>query len=358
MRLISRYILSQLISSTIYTLTALLALYAFFDIIQEMPRVGQNSYGMQTMLTYVALLVPGHAYELLPLAVLIGVLVGMTQLVTHSEYTVIRTSGITLLQIGRLLFGFGLACAILTLFLGELGAPLAQQKAEQLKLSATRSLVAQEFHSGLWVKDNTNFINIREMLPDQTLLGIHVYTYNGNYRLESTSEAERGVYDAASKSWRLSNIKITRFAADHISTEHLDHTAWQSVIEPGILNVLLVVPEQMSASNLLTYIRHLRDNNQKTQRYEIAMWGKLFYPLACVSMALVALAFTPKQRRHGQLGLRLFAGICIGVAFHFTNRLFGYLGLLHDWNPALSATLPTLLFLMAGLTMIYRQETR
>ena len=75
-------------------------------------------------------------------------------------------------------------------------------------------------------------------------------------------------------------------------------------------------------------------------------------------MALVALAFTPQQRRHGQLGIRLFAGICLGVAFHFVNRLFGHLGLLYDWNPILSATLPTLLFLIAGVAIIARQEER
>lgn len=358
MRLITRYMLSQLVSATLYTLLALLALYGFFDIIQEMPRVGQNNYDMTAMLNYVLLLAPGHTYELLPLAVLIGVLVAMTQLVTHSEYTVIRTSGIALMQIASLLFGFGLVCAVLTLFLGEFGAPMAQQKAEQLKLSATRSLVAQEFHSGIWVKDNSNFINVREMLPDSTLLGIHVYTYDQHYRLIRTSQAERGNYDPASKSWTLRNIQETDFTENHIETRHLDRLDWKSVIEPGILNVLLVVPEQMSALNLMTYIQHLRDNQQNTQRYEIAMWGKLFYPLACISMALVALAFTPKQRRHGQLGLRLFAGICIGVAFHFINRLFGYLGLLHDWNPALTATLPTLLFLLAGIILIIRQETR
>lgn len=358
MRLISRYVFSQLTSATLYTLTALLGLYGFFDIIQEVPHVGQNSYTMQTMLNYVALLVPGHAYELMPLAVLIGALVAMTQLVTNSEYTIIRTSGITLMQIAGMLFNFGVCFALLTVFLGEFAAPYAGQKAEQIKLSATRSMVAQEFHSGIWVKDNANFINISEMLPDTTLLGIHIYTYDSQYRLVQTRMARRGTFNRNDKSWLLEDVNETNLAPDHISTRHLASSRWQSVIEPNILNVLLVVPEQMSALNLLKYIDHLRENKQKTQRYEIAMWGKLFYPLACISMALVALAFTPKQRRQGQLGIRLFGGICLGVAFHFINRLFGYLGLLHDWNPALSATLPTLLFFIAGVLLIARQETR
>jgi lipopolysaccharide export system permease protein len=358
MRLISRYVFSQLTSATLYTLAALLALYGFFDIVQELPHVGQNAYTVQVMLTYVALLLPGHAYELLPLAVLIGVLVAMTQLATSSEYTIIRTSGITLLQVAGILFAFGLCCAIITAFLGEFGAPLAGQKAEEMKLSASRSMVAQEFHSGVWVKDNANFINIREMLPDTTLLGVHIYTYDGNYRLVQTRTADRGTYNPGHGTWTLSGVRETDLTPDRILTRNLPSLEWKSVLEPGILNVLLVVPEQMSALNLMKYIQHLEENNQKTQRYEIALWGKLFYPLACVSMSLVALAFTPRQRRQGQLGLRLFAGICLGVGFHFTNRLFGYLGLLHDWNAALSATLPTLLFFLAGVWLILRQEVR
>ena len=358
MRLISRYVFTQLSVATLYTLVALLGLYGFFDIIQEVPHVGQNSYDMQTMITYVALLAPGHAYELMPLAVLIGALVAMTQLVTNSEYTIIRTSGITLLQIAGILFRFGLLFALLTLFLGEFAAPHAEQKAEEIKLSATRSMVAQQFHSGIWVKDNANIINVSEMLPDSTLLGIHIYTYDAQYRLVQTRIADRGAYNRNDKSWTLNDVSETNLTAERITTKLYPSLRWKSVIEPSILNVLLVVPEQMSALNLMKYIQHLEENKQKTQRYQIALWGKLFYPLACISMALVALAFTPKQRRQGQLGARLFAGICIGVAFHFVNRLFGYLGLLHDWNPIFSATLPTLLFFMAGVLLIAKQETR
>jgi len=103
MRLISRYVFTRLSSCTLYTLIALLGLYGFFDVIQEVPHIGQNSYNLTVMLTYVALLIPGHAYELMPLAVLIGGLVAMTQLATNSEYTIIRTSGITLMQIAGML---------------------------------------------------------------------------------------------------------------------------------------------------------------------------------------------------------------------------------------------------------------
>ncbi len=358
MKLIYRYIISALSQSTLFTLAALLGLYGFFDIIREVPDLNQGSYNISKMLGYILLQAPAHAYELMPLAVLIGGMVAMTQLATSSEYTVIRTCGITLGQIARTLLIFGAGFAALTITLGEFVSPYTLQQAERMKLSAMHSMVAQEFRSGIWVKDNNNIINVHEMLPDSTLLGVRIYTYDESFTLTQTRLAERGVFNRDTKTWKLDNVKETHLYADRMESARRDHYEWKSIIEPDILNVLLVVPEQMSALSLIKYIDHLKANKQQTQRYDIALWSKLFYPLACVSMALVALAFTPQQRRHGQLGVRLFSGICLGVGFHFVNRLFGHLGLLYSWNAVLSATLPTLIFLFAGIAIILKQERR
>lgn len=358
MKLIYRYIISALSQSTLFTLGALLGLFAFFDVINQVSDLGRGNFTVSKMVGYILLLAPAHAYELLPLAVLIGGMVAMTQLASSSEYTVIRTSGITLSQIARTLLIFGVIFAVLTVILGEFVAPYSGQQAERMKLAATRSMVAQDFRSGIWVKDNKNFINIHEMLPDTTLLGVRIYTYDSDFNLVRTRYAERAVFSRRNQTWNLENVRETNIYLDHIESRSLIGMEWKSIIEPEILNVLLVVPEQMSAMNLIRYIEHLKSNQQQTQRYEIALWSKLFYPLACISMALVALAFTPQQRRHGQLGVRLFVGICLGVGFHFINRLFGHLGLLYNWNPVLSATLPTLLFLLMGVGVIFRQERR
>lgn len=357
MKQIRNYLLTRYATASAFTLLCLLGLYGFFDVVKELPNVGRGNYDFVKMVSYVALLAPGHAYELMPLAVLIGAMVAMTQLSSTSEYTAIRTSGVSLAQIAGIKLMFGAIIAIIALLMGEFVSPWTEQTAERLKLRATQSVVAQEFRSGLWVKDDRNFINIREMLPDSSLVGVRVYTYDENYRLVRTRYAERGSY-AGKGEWKLENVKDSTLHPDRVEVSHTPALTWQSVLQPDILSVLLVVPEQMSALNLMKYIQHLQNNHQKTQRYEIALWGKLFYPLACISMAMVALAFTPVSRRHGEMGVKLFAGIGIGIGFHFVNRLFGHLGLLYDWNPIISATLPTTLFFLAGVWAVIKQEGR
>ncbi|MBZ4359156.1 LptF/LptG family permease, partial [Mycobacterium tuberculosis] len=54
----------------------------------------------------------------------------------------------------------------------------------------------------------------------------------------------------------------------------------RSDLTPQILSVLLVSPDRMSIINLFRYIQHLRENQQDTQRYDIALWRKLLYPFA------------------------------------------------------------------------------
>ena len=84
---------------------------------------------------------------------------------------------------------------------------------------------------------------------------------------------------------------------------------------PDILTVLMVVPERMSLTNLYLYIRHLSENHQKTQRYEIALWKKLIYPVAALVMMALALPFGYMHDRSGNVSVKVFAGVMLGVAF-------------------------------------------
>ena len=357
MSLVTRYLLGRITVTTLFTLLALLGLFLFFDAINELGQVGQGNYTFGVMLLHVTLQAPARLYELMPLAVLIGTLVAMSQLASASEYTVMRASGVSLWRVAQMLALVGGLFALLTVLAGEGLVPRTEEAAEKLKLRATRSVVAQQFTSGSWMKDDHRFINVREIMPDTTLLGVRIYTYDDNLRLIHTRYAERGRY-ADHGEWLLENVHDSFISPTQITHVETPQLRWKSVIRPEILSVLLVFPEQMSGLSLMAYIGHLKTNKHQTSRYEIALWGKVFYPLACISMALMALAFTPINRRQGNLGTQLFVGILIGLAFHFFNRLLGHLGLLYDWWPAVVATLPTLTFLAVGMWLTLRRERR
>jgi lipopolysaccharide export system permease protein len=357
MRTIRRYLGRYILSSIMLVLAALLMLFAFFDLIYELKDVGTAGYRLGAALIFVALSMPSRLYELFPVAALIGTLFGLAQLVIHSEYSVMRTSGVSILNIAGALGRIGLALAAVAFLTGEFLTPLSEEAAQRLRLRQTSSVVAQQFRSGLWVKDDQSFVNVARVLPDATLQDIKIYEFDQDYRLRSISQARQGKH-LHDNLWRLDDVVQTHFDDAHTSVTALPTMQWRSVLTPGILSVLLVAPEKMSLWTLVSYIRHLHANNQDSGRYEIALWSKIVYPLAILVMMILALPFAYMNVREGGVSTKIFAGIMLGLGFHLVNRLFGHVGQLAAWPPLLAAFTPTLLFLLLAVVMIRRLERR
>ncbi len=357
MTVLRRYFAREIYAATFLVLVAFLMLFAFFDLINELNDLGRGNYSLQYVLLFVVLSLPGHVYELAPIAVLIGTLYALSQLAANSEYTVMRVSGLSPSAAAATLLRVGFIFVVLTFAFGELVTPFAERAAQQLRLSAMSAVVAQEFRSGLWVKDDHRFVNVREVLPDNSLKGVKIYDFDHDYRLQSISYAEHGAFER-DHTWRLSGVVQTRFDAAGTSVVRLAQTDWHSVLTPDLLSVLLVQPEKMSAVNLYQFTRHLSENKQQTERYEIAMWKKLLYPFATLVMMALALPFAYIHVRAGGMGVKIFSGIMLGVLFHLLNGLSSSIGIIQNWTPFYSAVLPSVLFLFAALTMMWWVERR
>jgi lipopolysaccharide export system permease protein len=357
MSLLARYLAGQVLVASGFVLLALLVLFAFFDVIQELGSLGRNNYGLGQAAVVVLLSIPGHLYEILPVAALIGTLFALSRLVGNSEYAVMRVSGLSNWRVASYFSAVGVLLSLLVLLLGEYVAPWSDQAAQRYKLSATRSVVAQQFRSGLWVKDGSAFINVREVMPDNTLRGIEIYGFDAEGRLGWIRSADEAKW-RGNQSWDLRKVQETRFEADGIRAARSERQAWQSVLTPDILSVLLVAPEKMSGRTLWRYIAHLRENNQKATRYELALWSKFISPFVIPIMMLIAMPFAIQGPRAGGTSGKLFIGILAGLGFHLLSRLFGHLGLLNDWPAIVVSILPLLIFLaiaLAGIRWVDRR---
>jgi len=357
-KVFERYLAREIYAATALILAAFLALFGFFDVIHELPNVGKGGYTMAHVAGYVALSIPVRVYEVMPIAVLIGTLYALTLLARHSEITVLRASGLSTRDFLRSLLKIGAGLAVITFVFGEFIAPPAEKQAQQLRLQALSSVVAQEFRSGLWVKDELFFVNVREVLPDASMHGVRIYEFDPQFQLRSISDAEVGRYLGPNR-WQLTNVVQTVFEGDRATVARAPEREWRSSLTPDILTVLMVVfPERMSLTSLYSYIHHLSENRQKTDRYEIALWKKLIYPLAVLVMMVLALPFAYMQDRMGAVSVKVFAGIMLGIAFHLLNGLFSSLGVIHGWVPLVAAITPSAMFLLAATGMIRWVERR
>jgi lipopolysaccharide export system permease protein len=357
LKIYERHLAREIYASTTLVLAAFLMLFAFFDLIHELESIGKGGYQLQHALGYVTLTLPGRLYELFPIGVLIGTLYALTVLARHSEITVLRATGLSTRDLLFTLAKIGLVFAVMTLAVGEFLAPPSERAAQQLRLKAMGSLVAQEFRSGLWVRDELSFVNVREVLPDASLQTVRVFEFDDRFHLLSISQAERGRY-LSGGTWSLEGVVRTVFTGESATVEKSGQVNWKSALNPDLLAVLMVVPERMSLVNLYLYIRHLSGNQQKTDRYDIAIWKKLIYPLAALVMMALALPFAYMQDRVGAVSIRVFSGIMLGIGFHMLNGLFSSLGVINSWPPFFSAITPSVLFLVAAAGMLWWVERR
>jgi lipopolysaccharide export system permease protein len=225
---------------------------------------------------------------------------------------------------GSMLAKIGLVLVLLTFLIGEFVAPASTRMAESLKLRIQGSSLSQGFRTGLWTKDvirsngtsgdqiGSRFFNVAELRTDGQLLGVKIYELDREFHMTALIVADSAGY-VGKHVWRLKNVATTRFpsvgfednAASRITIEKLPSRDIVSEITPEVLSVLFADPDRMSAVDLAAYTKHLEENKQGTERYEIAFWKKVIYPFAILVMMAMALPFAYLHFRSGGVSLNV-----------------------------------------------------
>ncbi|AIO32307.1 putative permease YjgP/YjgQ family protein [Burkholderia cenocepacia] len=373
MRLYEKYFARQIYVTFVFILFAFSGLFFFFDLISELNSVGHGNYKFGYAVLRVALQTPSRFYEIIPVAALISAIYVFAQMAANSEFTIFRVSGLATNQALRSLLKIGVPLVIVTYLIGEFVGPYADQLSERVRLQALGASVSSNFQSGVWVKDTlaarengeqvTRFVNVGSLSPDSTISNVRIYEFDSKFQLQNVRIAQTGSYEPPGH-WLLKGVTETELTpikpiagqpADALNPVYrsqqvtLPEYRLRSDLTPQILSVLLVSPERMSIINLFRYIQHLRENQQDTQRYDIALWRKLLYPFAVFVMLVLSLPFAYLHTRAGVVGVKVFGGIMLGMSFQLLNTLFSHIGTLNTWPAPLTAATPGLIYLALGL---------
>ena len=358
MRTIRRLIYNDVLLSVSFVALAFLLLFSFFDLVDQLGDLRQytgRGYSLGWALLYVALQMPAHLYDLLPIAVLIGTIFVMARMAESSQYTILRTSGLGPLKALRTLLALGLGFVVLTFVFGDYVAPAANRAAATLQARFVGDITVGR--TGAWMKDrqgDRNYsVNVAALSSDGTLNQIRIFEFDAaGARLLATTQAARGAF--ADKAWALQDVQRRSFEHvgdrdPRVQVEHLEHWSWPTEITLDMVAAALLSPDRMQTVDLYRYISHLRENGQSAQRYEIEFWRKVFYPLSCLVMMVLALPFAYLHFRSGNIAGFVFLGVLAGISFFLLNNVFGFIGNLRNWVPWLAAAAPGLIYSVLSL---------
>jgi lipopolysaccharide export system permease protein len=374
MRTLRRLLYRDILASVAFVAVAFLSLFFFIDVVDDLDQIGSRGRTLADVLLAAALEQPGHLYELMPIAVLIGSIYSLSRMAQSSEFTILRTGGLGPGRALALLAVLGVGFGALTFAIGEVLAPASERQAVMLKARFAGGLRVGT--AGAWLKDHAVTpagerswsVNVQGTSGSGALLGITVFEFDGNGTLLSSVEAPEGHVDAEGR-WTLTDARLTHWPAPAalpsppatpaarddaavpraVRTERVATYTWNSSIDPQVVAAAVLPPATMSTLELWRYSRHLSAQEQAAQQHQIRFWRKALYPLACVVMVALALPFAYLHARAGSVSFKVFGGIMLGISFVLLNNLAGHLGLLRDWTPWIAAATPSALYLLMSL---------
>ncbi len=359
MKTVRRLLYGEVVISVLLVTLGFVSLFYFFDFVEELQAVGKHrdtGYTAAQALLYVALMLPSHLYELLPITVLIGTIFVMARLAQSSEFTILRTSGLGPWLALRTLLALGLGFVFLTFAIGDYLAPMADKTAQLLKSRYQGEVTVGK--TGAWLKERQAYsryaVNVGSLAPDASMRNVRIFEFDNQGLLVSMTEGQTAKF-VKDDSWLLEKVDHTEFSSNASDSTHVDRTSmetfrWPTQISAEMVATAVLRPERMGTIDLFQYVRHLNANGQTAQKYEIQFWKKVFYPLSCLVMVVLALPFAYLHFRSGSVATYVFGGVMAGISFVLLNNVLGDLGALRGWWPWVTAALPGLIYSFISLT--------
>lgn len=352
--ILSQYIMRTILASTALVLAVLLALGGLFEFIAELGRT-QGGYQTPQAILFAALRLPQLGSEMLPIAALIGSLLGLGALAAGSEIIVMRAAGLSVWRLAGMVAVSGFMLLVLAGLVAELIGPPLDFYARTMRTEAKYQQDAPLAGNAAWVKDGQVYMHLERVNSEFRFGSLYMFRFSDDNELESIAKADSSEIDENDE-WVLENYVETQFRDDGVQAAESSLAIRSFDINPEMLGVSLVKPLSLSGHGLITYINYLKQNNLDSSPYESELWYRISRTVTVMIMPVLGLAFVFGSLRTGGTGGRLMIGVVIGLAYNLASDMLANSGQVFDLNPAVVAWLPTVV--LAAVTFVALSRIR
>ncbi|OJU91638.1 MAG: LPS export ABC transporter permease LptG [Acinetobacter sp. 38-8] len=350
-RIVAKHVTKTTVLAMLGTTLVLSFLQILFTYLGELGSLKPTYNAWQAFL-YVIWGAPSYLYDILPVAALIGSVLGLGALASNSELIVMRSVGISLWRIVGWVMRSALLLIVLSFVLSEWVIPYTNEKAQSIKKQ--RSVAALGEVKGYWSREGQRFIYIDYANSQGQLRNIQAIDFDQNYRLQSFVTAEKGQF-LKDGQWTLEKSHQVDLLAqgNAIKTDH-DQQALGLALQPKYVHMVTLDPDDLSPSQLISFMQYLSEYSQVPKTYELAFWKKVTSPFALITLVLIACSFIFGPLRQQSMGFRLVIALFTGLGFFYLQDFLGYASLVYAPSPAWFVLLPVVLMFMMGSYLLYR----
>jgi lipopolysaccharide export system permease protein len=353
MTILDRYIVRTILGFVFLVMGVVLILGALFVFIDQQDDIGVGHYTAIEALWYTLLNLPQQAFELLPITVLIGSLLGLGSLARGSELTVVRSTGISIVRLAGAALIAGVILLGVEVLLGEYLAPPLQVAAREEKAFAKYSNISFGGGGAAWVRDGNLILNVARQSGQRQFGSMQIFELSGDHRLLALGHAVNATA-GADKKWLLGDYTESRFTDDSVQAKAPGQRLLQSNVTAGFLGLAAQDPNTLTNRDLWKLIQYSRENSLEVSRYVFAFWSRIARTVAIVFAVLLAIPFVLGPLRSSGAGTRTLMGLLLGICFFLLQRLIESGTVVFDLNPLVLAWIPTAMLGMVTLLLLAR----
>ena len=357
MKIRDRYINKTLRNYTLVVLLIWLSIYSFFNFLGELNSIGQFDYTVLEAFKYIILQMPEVAYKQASPIILLGCVLGMGYLSTTNQLVVLQVSGNSVLKLTALTVRTALIFVFMIIAFGEYIAPIASEEAEKGRTKALGQSFASQNQEGFWIREGGNYLNVEKNIDGNHFVGVTIIEVKSN-KITSVVKSEDATFDG--KSLKMDNTDIFSINdskdIDEISLK--ERNSYNKIVsfDQDLINSLKKEPDELTTRNIYKQIQFLSDNKLNSGIYKVELYKRAIKPITLVAMILLAMLFVFGSTRDVSLGRKIFFGVSLGLSFEMLSRIGGAMALSLDFNPMISAVLPTTVVMVIAIILLIRKS--
>ncbi len=353
MNVLNGYLLRTILVTTALVLGVLGSLGGFIEFFSQLDDIGVGDYRIADALLWVGLQLPKILVQLLPIATLLGALLGLGALASRSELIVLRAAGVSPAGIAKSVLITGLVIAVVGAVVSQYLAPPMERFARKHRDIAKLGQTGVSGGDSAWIRDRSTVLNVTPPGPAHPGGQVMVFRLDPDGRLASVGRADTVTVDA-SEQWFLNNYAESRFTPEGVDISRSAASLALQGVNPELLGLTVVRESTLTGRELWGYMQYLKASGLKAWVYEVAFWSRLSAVVAVPLMCVLAVPFVLGPLRSSGAGGRMLAGVGIGLGWFLVTRLLSDGGAVWNLNAVAVAWLPTALLGAAAALLFSR----
>ncbi len=363
MRILTRYILGEILSHTLIGCAVFTFILFMRDLNHILETVVRNSSTWSSVMEIFVLLMPNTFKVTIPMAVLVGILLGLSRLAADSEIIAMRASGLGIGYFVRVAAIVAAGGTLIGLVNSLYVAPRANRAILEMEQTLAASQASYEIQPRIFIEDFRNFV----LYVQDVRSGTGASNWRQIFMADVTDASNPIITTAASAT-------VVNDATQELLMRLRDGSRHETVAgQPQQYNIStfsntdlpfsLSQQSEMHLGRLDTAIYALpmtalvkRTHDKEGKRFVLELQTRFSYPVACLVLMLVGVPLGVISRRGGKSSGLVFT-ILLVLVYYVLSYTGISLARQDKLSPFLGVWLANLLFAAVGMFLLWQMAS-